>query len=120
MVPAVNPVTVMVPVPDWKTDPVLNSGLDVAMYEVIIEFPSEVDAIKEMVAVVPLTASAVPIIGAEGTLNAGAFTNSPRIYVAVPPAFESVTLQTKYFPPIFFKTSAVIVIFSPKPTDSVN
>ena len=38
--------------------------------------PSEVGAVKETVAVVPLTTVALPIVGAVGTVRVGALTDS--------------------------------------------
>ena len=68
----------IVPLPDCEIVPVLAPGLEVAIYEVIVENPSEVGAVNETVAVVPFTTVAEPIVGALGAVSAGGLTYSPR------------------------------------------
>ena len=110
----------IVPLPDCEIVPVLAPGLEVAIYEVIVEKPSEVGAVNETVAVVPFTTVAEPIVGALGAANVGALTNSPSDSVSLPPIFVRVILQIRYLPPVFFNMSEVIVRFSALPKASVK
>ena len=63
-VPAVKPVTVIVPEPAWLNVPVIPSGLLVAVYDVMAAPPLLAGAVNETVAVVVPVAVAVPIVGA--------------------------------------------------------
>jgi len=68
VVPAVSPVTVMVPEPACDRVPLPPAGLDVAVYLVIGEPPSD-GAVNATFAVVDPVAVAAPITGAFGALN---------------------------------------------------
>jgi hypothetical protein len=48
--------------------PVIDPGLEVAVYPVIVDPPSSVGAVKVMLADVELAKEAVPIVGAPGTV----------------------------------------------------
>ena len=63
-----SPETVMVPAPAWFTLPVFPPGLDVAVYEVIVEPPLEAGAVNATLAVVAPVKVAAPIVGAPGAL----------------------------------------------------
>jgi hypothetical protein len=65
-VPAVNPVTVIVPDPAWLSVPVIPPGEEVAVYEVIATPPLNPGAVNATVALVVPVAVAVPIVGAPG------------------------------------------------------
>ncbi len=69
----VNPVTVIVPDPAWAIVPVMPSGLDVAVYNVIGALPALAGAVNVTVAEVAEAKVAVPIVGAPGT----AFATNP-------------------------------------------
>ena len=56
----------MVPEPAWFTVPVIEPGLDVAVYLVIVNPPLDAGAVKATVAVVAPVVTA-PIVGAPGT-----------------------------------------------------
>ena len=62
-----NPLTVMVPDPAWLNVPVIPLGLEVAVYDVIVDPPLLAGAVYTTVAVLELVAVAVPIVGAPGT-----------------------------------------------------
>jgi hypothetical protein len=70
-VPAVRPVTVIVPDPDCETVPVMPPGDDVAVYDVIGLPPLSAGAVNVTFTDVEfVTAVAVPMVGAPGTLAA--------------------------------------------------
>jgi hypothetical protein len=68
LVDPVNPVIVIVPLPDCDKVPVILPGLLTAVYEVIGILPVLAGAVKVTVAVVGPVAVAVPIVGAPGTV----------------------------------------------------
>ena len=82
-VAANNPVTEIVPEPACEISPVIEPGVDVAMYLVIVEPPSDAGAVKEIVAVVVPVAVAVPMVGAPGAVTGltGAATNGEKLFV---------------------------------------
>ena len=65
---------VIVPLPDCETEAVIEPGIDVATYDVMVELPLEVGAVNEMVALVPVRTVATPIVGAPGTVSTGGVT----------------------------------------------
>jgi hypothetical protein len=67
VVVCVKPETVIVPEPACDKVPVILPGVDIAVYEVIVEPPLLAGAVYETVAVVAPVAVAVPIVGAPGT-----------------------------------------------------
>ena len=70
-VDAVRPETVIVPDPDCETYPVIDTGVDVAVYLLIADPPLLVGAVKEIVALVGESAEADPIVGAPGAVTSG-------------------------------------------------
>lgn len=65
-VEGLNPVIGIVPEPAWERVAVIEPGVEVAVYEIIVDPPSDAGAVKSTVAVVVPVAVAVPIIGAPG------------------------------------------------------
>jgi hypothetical protein len=57
----------MVPEPDVESVPVILPGVDTAVYEVMVEPPSLLDAVYVTLADVAPVTVAVPIVGAVGT-----------------------------------------------------
>lgn len=91
-VPAVSPVTVTVPEPDWETVPVIPPNSEVAKYCVIDEPPLDTGAVKATVTEVdPVTVTA-PMAGAPGA-NAGTIEPDSPDAAEVPTAFLAVTLN---------------------------
>ena len=68
-VPTVSPVTVIVPEPAWDTVPVPPAGLEVAVYVVIGEPPSDEGAVNVTFADVDPAAATAPMVGAPGTVT---------------------------------------------------
>ena len=68
-VPAVSSVTVIVPEPAWDTVPVPPAGLEVAVYVVIGEPPSDEGAVNVTFADVDPAAATAPMVGAPGTVT---------------------------------------------------
>jgi hypothetical protein len=91
-VPAVSPVTVTVPEPDWETVPVIPPDSDVAVYCVIGDPPLDAGAVKATVTEVdPVTVTA-PIAGVPGA-NAGTTEPDSPDAAEVPTAFLAVTMN---------------------------
>ena len=65
---ALSPVIEIVPEPACVSIAVIDPGLEVAMYDVIVDPPSETGAVNETVAVVVPVEVAVLIVGASGTV----------------------------------------------------
>ena len=65
---------VIVPLPGCAIVPVFKPGLEVAIYEVMVEFPLKVGAVNETVALVPVRTVAIPIVGALGSEITGGVT----------------------------------------------
>jgi hypothetical protein len=62
----VSPVTVIEPLPDWLTEPIIKPGVEVAVYEVMVAPPFDNGAVNATVAEVPLAVVTAPIVGAPG------------------------------------------------------
>ena len=73
---ALNPVTVIDPLPDWLTEAVIEPGVETAVYEVMAEPPLLPGAVNETVTLVLEARVAVPIVGAPGN-SAPCSKNSP-------------------------------------------
>ena len=89
--PPDRPVTEIVPLPACVSVPMPPAGDEVTVYEVIVEPPFDVGAVKATVAVVCPVAVATPIVGAPdktpGTI--------PPL-VAVPPAINDTAKEDPY------------------------
>ena len=68
-------------------------GFEVTRYEVIVESPSDVGAVKATVAVVLPVAVAVPIIGASGITAAGTTATEGLEAIDVPTELVAVTVK---------------------------
>ena len=81
----------MVPLPAWDMVPVMFPGLEVAVYDVIAEPPSEAGAVKGTDAW-PFPAVAVPMVGASGTV-AGVTELEAALAALVPTLLVAVTVN---------------------------
>ena len=68
-------------------------GFEVTRYEVIVESPSDVGAVKATVAVVLPVAVAVPIVGASGAATAGTTATEGLEAIDVPTELVAVTVK---------------------------
>jgi len=91
-VPAVSPVTVIVPEPAWDTVPVKEPLSEVAVYLVIAEPPLDAGAVNATVTDVDPAAATAPIPGAPGTV-AGVTGADGADAAEVPPAFVAAAVN---------------------------
>jgi hypothetical protein len=94
---ALNPEIVIVPEPAVANVPVIPPGLEVAVYSVIVAPPLLAGAVYETVADEYVTAVAVPIVGAPGTVAATAAV-ALEFALVEPTVFVPVTTQRIAFP----------------------
>ena len=96
-VPAVSPVTVIVPDPAWDTVPVIAPVFEVAVYLVIAEPPLDAGAVNATVADVGPVAVTAPIPGAPGGPGMVTWADAEDA-VEVPAAFVAVTVNAYEVP----------------------
>ena len=98
-VPAVSPVTVIVPEPAWDTVPVKEPVSEVAVYLVIAEPPLDAGNVNATVADVDVdpAAATAPMVGAPGTVT-GVTGAEGADTAEVPPAFVAVTVNVYAVP----------------------
>ena len=96
-VPAVSPVTVIVPEPAWDTVPVKEPVSEVAVYLVIAEPPLDAGNVNATVADVDPAAVTTPMVGAPGTVT-GVTGADGADAAEVPPAFVAVAVNVYAVP----------------------